>query len=141
LNREGEAIQEFRRAVELDPRSAEARHKLANTLVSAGNLSQAVPEYRQLIKIMPSRRFVHFNLGTVLYRLGKTDEAINEFREEIRYNPKFGEAYLRLAMLYRTKGQESLVQDVVKRADEFGIRIDPVTLQPPGPVQPASNDE
>ncbi len=136
LNREAEAIQEFRRATELDPRSADARHKLANTLVSMGNLSEAVAEYREVIKIMPDRHYVHFNLGTVLYRLGEINQAINEFLEEIRYNPKFGDAYARLARLYRMKGENSLARDVVKRAEALGINIDPATLEPLRPAPP-----
>ncbi len=141
LNREAEAIQEFRRATELDPRSADAHHKLANTLVSVGNLSEAVAEYRQVIKIMPARHYVHFNLGTVLNRLGKIDEAINEFHEEIRHNPTFGDAYARLASLYRAKGEHSLARDVIKRADELGITIDPATLETLPPARPDEKNE
>jgi len=136
LNREPEAIQEFRRAIELDPHSANAHHKLANTLVSVGKLSEAVAEYREVIKIMPAQHYVHFNLGTVLYRLGEIDQAINEFHEEMRHNPKFGDAYVRLAMLYHKKGEYGLARDVVERAAGFGIRIDPLNLEPPGTPPP-----
>lgn len=136
LNREAEAIQEFRRAIELDPHSANAHYKLANTLVSVGELSEAVAEYREVIRIAPAQHYVHFNLGTVLHRLGNLEEAINEFHEEIRHNPKFADAYVRLAMLYREKGEYNLSRDVVERAAGLGINIDPVTLKPPGTVRP-----
>jgi superkiller protein 3 len=136
LNREAEAIQEFRRAIELDPKSASAHYKLANTLVSMGRLPEAVAEYREVIKIVPAQHYVHFNLGTVLHRLGKLEEAINEFHEEIRHNPKFADAYVRLARLYREKGENDLSRDVVERAAGLGIKIDPVTLEPLGTVRP-----
>lgn len=132
LNREAEAIGEFRRAIELDPKSASAHYKLANTLVSVGKLPEAVAEYGEVIRIAPAQHFVHFNLGTVLHRLGNLEEAINEFQEEIRNNPKFADAYVRLAMLYREKGEHNLSRDVVERATKLGINIDPVTLEPLG---------
>lgn len=128
LKRNAEAIQEFRRAIELDPSLWDAHYNLGNVFASTGNLSEAAREFREAVKIEPARPYVHFNLGTVLYRLGKYDEAISEYHEEMGCNPNFADVYTVLVNLYCERRESSLAWDVVKRANDLGIELDPSTL-------------
>ncbi len=128
LKRNAEAIQEFRRAIELDSSLWDAHYNLGNLFASTGNLSEAAREFREVIKIKPTRPYVHFSLGAVLYQLGKYDEAVNEYREEIQRNPNFADVYTALVNLHCERREYSLAWNVVKRANHFGIKLDPRTL-------------
>jgi len=123
-----EAMQEFRRAIELDPILWDAHYNLANLLVKTEDLSEAVAEYREVVKIKPAHQYIHYNLGVVLNRLGRTDEAIGEYREAIRRNPNFAGSYTELVDLHCKRGEYNLAWDLVERAEKLGVKLDPDTL-------------
>jgi len=128
LNRQKEAQREYLRAIELDPTSVNAHYNLANLLARTGNLPEAAREYHEVTKIQPDHPHAHFALGWVLYRLKKIDEAIEEFQEGLQHNPNLADAYAALITLYCKKGEYGLAWDVVKRAEDLGLSIDPDVL-------------
>jgi Flp pilus assembly protein TadD len=81
LAREGrtdEAIAEFRKAIDVDPKFTPAYNNLADTLAKQGKLEEAVHYYELSLAEKPSAS-VYNALGVVLRRLGKEDEAAVQF--------------------------------------------------------------
>jgi Flp pilus assembly protein TadD len=78
LERQGlseEAVEAYRMAVKLDPRSATARYNLGSSLARSGDFAEAERQLRAAIAADPKNAAVHRALAQVLERLGRTDEA------------------------------------------------------------------
>jgi tetratricopeptide (TPR) repeat protein len=76
--RTDEAVAEFRKAIDVDPKFTPACNNLAEALVQQGKLEEAEQYYKRSLAEKPSAA-VHNALGVVLRQLGKTDEAAAQF--------------------------------------------------------------
>ena len=74
------AIQEYRRAIELDPSLDEARNQLALVYGHVGLLDEARHELEQAVAINPSNTLARFRIGEVLLFQGKYEEALTALR-------------------------------------------------------------
>jgi Flp pilus assembly protein TadD len=72
-----EAIAEFRKAIDVDPKFTPAYNNLAEALVQQGRLEEAAEFYRRSLAEKPNAA-VHNALGVVLRKLGKMDEAADQ---------------------------------------------------------------
>jgi len=75
-----EAVAEFRRAIELDPRFTPAYNNLAGALAKQGKLADAETWYRRSLAERPNAA-VYNALGSVLRAQGKGNEAAEQFRK------------------------------------------------------------
>ena len=66
LGETGEASALFRRVLELDPEYWPARLRLADTLMSAGDLDRSQAEYEGLVHDFPELALAHYGLGRLL---------------------------------------------------------------------------
>ncbi|MCP4040301.1 MAG: tetratricopeptide repeat protein, partial [bacterium] len=99
LDRQGrsdEAIENYRKAIALDPETRSAHFNLAVSLLRRGELDQSATHYEAALRVKPTAE-AHNGLGFVLSKQGKQEEAIAQFREAIRVNPKYTAAYNNLA--------------------------------------------
>jgi len=80
-----EAINEERRAVQLDPLALIFRASLAETLSLAGQYDRAVWEINQIFTIDPQYPKAHETLATIYLRMGMYKEAIGEYEASERY--------------------------------------------------------
>ncbi|HEV3077315.1 MAG TPA: tetratricopeptide repeat protein [Thermoanaerobaculia bacterium] len=77
-----EAEEEFRRAAQLDGRSAQGHFGLAQVLAGQGRHDEALDEARRALALEPERRLA-MNLGRFYYLARRNDEAIEQARREI----------------------------------------------------------
>jgi tetratricopeptide (TPR) repeat protein/Tol biopolymer transport system component len=99
LDRQGkgeEAVENYHKALELDPECASAHINLAVSLLRRDRLDEAAAHYESALRVKPTAE-THNGLGFVLSKQGKVDEAIAQFREAIRADPKYTAAYNNLA--------------------------------------------
>jgi Flp pilus assembly protein TadD len=73
-----QALAEFRKAIEVDPKFTPAFNNLAETLASEGRLDEAA-HYYELSLVQSPNAAVYNALGGVLRRLGRMDEAADQF--------------------------------------------------------------
>jgi tetratricopeptide (TPR) repeat protein len=78
-----EAVGEFRKAIELNPRFAIAHLNLGVTLRDQHKTGEAIDEFRKSIEFDSGNAAFHDDLGSALRDQHKTDEAIGEFRKSI----------------------------------------------------------
>ncbi|HEV2348303.1 MAG TPA: tetratricopeptide repeat protein [Terriglobia bacterium] len=70
---------QLKRAVTLDPSSADAHLQLANLYSQRDKYAEAVPEYKQALGLSPGLPDAHFRLGQAYIHLGEKDLAQKEF--------------------------------------------------------------
>ena len=102
--RAGEAIEQFKKAIEINPRYAMAHNNLGIAYTKNGMLDKAIYEYEQALAINPRHAKAHYNLGVVYFSQGNFDRAMVKFKDAIALNPNYTEAHYNLGNTYDKKG-------------------------------------
>ncbi len=100
------AEQEHRRAIDLNPNSADARHTYAFYLTYMGRFEQAIPEIRRAEELDPTSVYFSRNVAQVLFFARRYDEAIEQSRRAVDLNPNSGPIYNWMIRAYEMKGDE-----------------------------------
>jgi len=98
------AIEEFKKAIELDPNSMVAHSSLAYIYEDQNRLDEAITEFKELLRIQPNLPQIHVGLGFLYEKQGMLDDAISEMKKAIRIEPKYSVAMINLGIFYRKKG-------------------------------------
>lgn len=107
LAREGrrtEAMAEFQKALEADPRATKANYNLAGIFVQDGKMEEAIAHYKKELQIHADADAEKM-LGDVLLQTGRTDEAIDHFRRLLELRPKSSSAHYALAVALHRSGR------------------------------------
>ncbi len=102
-----EARDAYRRALELDPRHADAHVNLGRLLQEAGRIAHAAAHYRLALDADPDHATAAFNLGIALEDMGRYGEAVAAYQRAIRTDPTMADAYYNLARLYEKMGKKA----------------------------------
>jgi tetratricopeptide (TPR) repeat protein len=100
-----EASAAYQRALELDPRLADAHINLGRHLHLAGERGKAEAHYREAVRLDPDDPTPHFNLGVLLEELQRKDEAVHAYRQGILRDPDFADAHCNLGLLLESIGR------------------------------------
>jgi tetratricopeptide (TPR) repeat protein len=100
-----EALEHYRRAVEIQPYDVLPRFNIADILASQGRLDEAVACYRKALEIQPDCAMAHNNLGELLGRQGRFDEATVHYRRALQIQPDYAAAYCNLGSLLMARGR------------------------------------
>jgi protein O-mannosyl-transferase len=99
LGRQGkfdEAKEQFRTALEVDPKNADAHVNLGTALANQGHAKEAGEEYLLAIEYNKFSSFAHVKMAQLLAQQGEIDLAIAYYREALRLAP--GDAKSRQAL-------------------------------------------
>lgn len=114
-NRLGEAIDVFRKAIEIYPHEAYLYHNLGNVLRADLQLKEAILVYRQGIELTSDSTFLsalYTGLGNALDDSGRFEEAITAFRRAIAIKSDNALPHFDLAVaLYRQGQFEEAIQE------------------------------
>src|SRR5262249_7668937 len=80
-----DAAPTFRRAIELNPKSAEAYQWLAVTFEQKGEFVRAIEHYRKALQHDPTLARAHNGLGHLLGKRGEKDEAMRCYQRAIQH--------------------------------------------------------
>ena len=81
LKRCDEALEEWRRALELEPTSIEYRSYIGRGFYWARDYDRAIETFNQILEVTPDSEFIHAHLGLALSLKGLHKEAIEEIRK------------------------------------------------------------
>ena len=99
-----EALDQFARAVDVNPNYAEAHNNMGIVHARQGNLAEALGHYRNAIGIRPDYADAYYNMANILRQQGKDREAIRHYRDAVRINPGHVNARNTLAALLYERG-------------------------------------
>ncbi|MBJ6727299.1 tetratricopeptide repeat protein [Geomesophilobacter sediminis] len=97
------AIREYRAALALNPRYADAHNNLGLAYAAKGDHAAAIAEYDAVLREMPRHILAHLNRGASLGNLGRLDEAIAEFEAVLRLAPDYEDARANLQLAQEQK--------------------------------------
>ncbi len=100
-----DATRRFRRAVEIDPRFAEAFYNLGVAYQRMKAYPGAVREFRSAVKLRPRRADYANALGAAYFHMKKWKAAIKAFRRALEADPAHLKAQFSLAAAYEKSGQ------------------------------------
>jgi TolB-like protein/Tfp pilus assembly protein PilF len=105
-----EAERRFRRAIELNPSYATARHWFSFYLGDMGRFDEALAEAKRARELDPLSLVVDANVGLTYFRARRYHEAIAHLQRTVAMNPQFGFAHLCLGLAYL---QNAMVEQAI----------------------------
>lgn len=99
------AISAYRKAISLQPNSAEAHVNFGAMLIETGEVESAIAAYRRAIALKPDFPEAYVNLGTGLREQAQFDPAIEAYRKAISLKPDLPEAHSSLGMVLLAQGK------------------------------------
>ena len=106
-DRDQEAVEDFRQAVQLDPDFAEGYYRLGVVLHITGqtdeaqkSFEEAVKAYEKLTKQDPKNSDAYYFMALCYERLDKYEEAVRALKEAVRTSPKDDDKYYELALAH-----------------------------------------
>jgi tetratricopeptide (TPR) repeat protein len=99
-----DAIDAYRRALELDPTLADAHCNVGTAYYNRGDREAARASYEAALAQIPAHREANFNLGNLLEEAGRREAAIHHYKRAVTADPCFADAHLNLALLYEKVG-------------------------------------
>jgi len=115
--------QEFRRALELDPRNSTAHHWYAmSCLAPMGRLDEALQEMQVASALDPVSSIISRDLAMVFYYRREFDLALEQCDHTIALNPHFPPAYWTLGLVQEQRGEFDESIAALKRAIELSPR-------------------
>ena len=110
MGRHAEAIEDFKRAIAVNPNLAEALCNLGIAHRSLGDIPAALSAYDRAIEIAPSMVEAYCNKGVALKEAGQIDQSIRAFHQAASISPDHPETHGNLGV-------------ALQRAKQFGAAI------------------
>ncbi|HEY2934726.1 MAG TPA: tetratricopeptide repeat protein [Acidobacteriota bacterium] len=99
-----DAAVEHEKALQIDPKSTQARVNLITIYGKLGEVEKAERQYRALVEIQPNVAEGHYNFGVLMASRERFQEAAEAFRKTLEVNPSHAEARNNYAFLLMTEG-------------------------------------
>jgi protein O-mannosyl-transferase len=120
-HRNADALDEFRKAEELNTNFMSAHFMIAGLLNQLGQPNEALDEYRQALRVEPENPALLDRYGLVLVALGHYDAAVDQFTAASRADPADAQPHFNLAMLSALQGNDAAAVPEFREA----VRLDP----------------
>jgi serine/threonine-protein kinase len=122
------AERECKRALELDPNSAQAHEIYSRYLMGRGRHDEAIAEIETAIDLEPASRFNHRNYGRALFYARRYREAEEEFKRVLEMDQNFVSTYSYLTSTLVIEGKEAEAYDWFKKLLSYR-KVDQETVQ------------
>ncbi|PHS63358.1 MAG: hypothetical protein COB12_09420 [Flavobacterium sp.] len=96
------AIEYFSKAIEKNPKDAEAYYSRAHSQQTiGGNEEQIISDYTSSLKFNPNDNEAYMNRGVAKMKIGQNSEAISDYKKAIELNPNYDVVYANLGNAYK----------------------------------------
>src|SRR5215207_8596393 len=112
---QNEAVEEFRKALAVAPKSARERLNFGLALLRAGKTAEGIAELVKVQQQDPSIPHTWFNLGISYKKAGEQEKAIQQFERMLLLAPEDAISHYNLGALYRLEGR---TDDAVRHFNE-----------------------
>ncbi len=117
---------EFRRAIELNPGNATARHWIALYFMYRAMFPEAIAEIRTAYSLDPLSLPINRDIGTVYYYAGQRAKAIEALQKTIELDPNFSLVHELLGRVYLKKGMHEKALEEFNKEKGFSRSWRPV---------------
>jgi len=119
------AVEEFKKAIALNPKYADAYHNLANIYIGKKDIDKAIKNYQLAIKFNPRLWQSYQSLAIIYFQ--KQDAVLAEtyLKKAIAINPQNSNLYTNLSIMYLKTGKK----DQAKQQLLIALQIDPENQQ------------
>lgn len=93
------ALEQFRTALEIDPKDALATYYQGLTQLEMGDLDAAAVSFSRALELDPTNFSAAYNLGAVELKKNQVQDALNEFHRAVEINPDYALGYVALGEL------------------------------------------
>jgi tetratricopeptide (TPR) repeat protein len=118
-----EAISNYTKALEINPRDAEAYYNRGIAYDNKGQYDQAISDYTKALEINPRDAEAYYNRGIVYNRKSQYDEAISDFSKALKIDPRHAGAYYNRGIAYNKKVQYDQAVSDFNKALEINPRF------------------
>jgi tetratricopeptide (TPR) repeat protein len=99
-----QAIESYKRAVELNPAAAGALVNLGTIYYRQRNYTEAERHYQLAVEVDTNYPLAHYNLGNLFDEQGDLERAELHYTTALRLNPNYADAHFNLALLSERQG-------------------------------------
>jgi tetratricopeptide (TPR) repeat protein len=115
-----EAMNEFKKAIELDPESAHAHDNLATVLAEKGRFIDALESYVKAVRLEPQNPNTYHYLASFLSSRS-FDASVSLYKHTLELDPEFIDAHVNLALTY---GDRGMLDEATSNLEQ-AIKLDP----------------
>ncbi len=119
INTFDESEDKYKKAIELNPKDAEAHNNLGILYYNQNKFIEAEYEIKKAIRLDSNDAGAHNNLGALYYNQNKFIEAEYEYKKAIELNPNHAGAHNNLGGLYYTQKKFKEAEYEIKKAIEL----------------------
>ena len=119
LGRGTGGIEMIKRAIDLQPTSAQFRSNLGVMLAGIGDTEAALDAFRKALELEPNLPDAHNNIGNLLKQTDRRDEAVREYRIALELRPDYPEARNNLGASLEETGELEEALTHLKKAIEL----------------------
>ena len=116
LNHNDAAIESYKKAINIQPESAQVHFNMAVVLQDTGALEAAISSYAQATKIHSEYVDAYINMGAAQIEYGDTDAALENFNKAIKIQPDRTEIHNNMAKILLQKGHLEAAIATYKKA-------------------------
>jgi len=124
-----DAILNFTKAVERDPKLSAAYNNLALVYQRQGKLDFAISNFSKALELNPSYKEGYFGRGASYTSKGDYDKAIVDLTKAIELDKKYVDAYSVRAHCYLHKNEFAKSMEDVRAMEKLGKAADPKLLE------------
>jgi Flp pilus assembly protein TadD len=114
------AIEDYNKAIEINPRYLEAYTNRGATYVKLGNFEQAILDFGKAAELNPQDADTYYNRGVAYNRLGNYEQAILDYDRAIEINPNFANAYYNRGVSHEKLGDHRRAHEDLETAARLG---------------------
>jgi len=96
-------IEEYNKALELDPNYGSALNGIAYAYSEMGNHEKAIEYFKKYASVSPGDANPIDSMAELYFRMGRLDEAIAKYKETLEVKPDFFQTYWRVGYIYALK--------------------------------------
>lgn len=107
---------EFKTAIEIDPKYAEAHNGLGLVYRYTGHTDLAIASFKHAVAANPKYAAPYMHLGVTYLDRNDYDRAVSYLEQAIKHDKSFADAYYNLGLAYYDKHQTAPAKGLLKRA-------------------------
>ena len=89
-----DALESYKRALEINPRSFKAFKNRANVLYRVGRYDEAIDDFKKALEINPQLIDAWYGMGNSMSKLGRYKEAVSAYENALKINYSFIDAWV-----------------------------------------------